>query len=379
MNERDAIIIGGGTVGAAIGYGLARRGLKVSVFDGGDTDFRAARANFGLVWAQGKGRGLPAYQHLTRQSTDLWPGFLDELRDHAGGMRVDYERNGGLNFCLGEAGYARRAEELARLDSERLQGDPQSGTTDTEMLDRRQLEGLMPKVRLGDGVSGASYCWRDGHVNPLQLLAALHVALTRLGGDLRTGHKVQTIRPLARGFAVETPQGCWHAPRVVIAAGIASGQLGAQVGITLPIRSQRGQILVTQRLAPLLPLPCSGLRQTAEGTVMIGATQEDVGEDTAVTGGASGWLARKTITIAPDLETARVVRHWSGLRILTPDGYPVYAQSETCPGAFVATCHSGVTLAAIHAHAVAGFMADGALSPSLAPFHQRRFDVQATR
>ena len=49
----------------------------------------------------------------------------------------------------------------------------------------------------------------------------------------------------------------------------------------------------------------------------------------------------------------RLVRHWAGLRIMTPDGYPIYAQSESHPGAFVALCHSGVTLAAVHADEVA--------------------------
>ena len=62
----------------------------------------------------------------------------------------------------------------------------------------------------------------------------------------------------------------------------------------MPLRPQRGQILVTERLAPLLPLPSSGLRQTSDGTVMIGATQEEVGFDTSTTdhGGAS--LSAKT-------------------------------------------------------------------------------------
>src|ERR1700761_954988 len=99
----DVIVIGAGTVGAAIAYGLARKGLRVALVDGADSDFRAARANFGLVWVQGKGQGkhqpMPAYQALSRQSSDLWPGFAAELADLAG-HELHYERNGGLAFCL---------------------------------------------------------------------------------------------------------------------------------------------------------------------------------------------------------------------------------------------------------------------------------------
>ena len=376
MRDTDTIIIGAGTVGAAIGYGLALLGRRVLVLDGADTDFRAARANFGLVWVQGKGKGAPAYQRLTRQSSDLWPGFLDGLRDHAGGMRIDFERRGGLAFCLGDKEFEQRKSLIALLERERLADDLTTGAGETQMIGRADLQGLLPDLPLGDRVSGASFCASDGHVNPLQLLAALHAAIRHLGGQIRHGQPVQTIRPENGGFAVQTPDGIWRGAQVVIAAGIASGALGRQVGLDVPIRAQRGQILVTQRAAPLLPLPCSGLRQTAEGTIMIGATKEEVGADVSATIRASAWLARKTLEISPALARLQLVRHWSGLRIMSPDGNPVYAQSADFPGAFVTTCHSGVTLAAVHAARLAPHIAAGALPAAYDPFHHRRFDVQ---
>jgi glycine/D-amino acid oxidase-like deaminating enzyme len=69
----------------------------------------------------------------------------------------------------------------------------------------------------------------------------------------------------------------------------------------VPVRPQRGQVLVTERLAPFLPLPASGLRQTGEGTVMIGATQEEAGFDVSTTGDAAARLSRKTVDIVPAL------------------------------------------------------------------------------
>jgi glycine/D-amino acid oxidase-like deaminating enzyme len=110
--------------------------------------------------------------------------------------------------------------------------------------------------------------------------------------------------------------------------------------------------------------------------MMIGATKEEVGPDTAATTRASAWLSRKTIEIAPALARVQMVRHWSGLRIMTPDGHPVYAQSRQHPGIFSASCHSGVTLAAIHSQELAGHIASGTLPESYDPFHHRRFDVQ---
>lgn len=378
MADHDAIVIGAGTVGAAIAYGLGRRGQRVLVLDGADTDFRAARANFGLVWVQGKGKGMPAYQDITRRSSDQWPDFLAELRDAAGGATVDYDRKGGIAFCMGDQGLADRRALIDRLHGEYLTLRPDAGAPDVEMLTRDEVQGLMPDLRLGNRVSGASFGRRDGHVNPLQLLAALHAAIVRQGGAVQAGRQVTAIRPEAGGYRVETATESWRAGRVVIAAGIASGDLGRSVGLDVPIRAQRGQVLVTQRIAPVLPLPCSGLRQTAEGTIMIGATKEEVGPDVTATVNASAWLSRKTVEIAPALAGVQLVRHWSGLRIMTPDGHPVYARSPDHPGIFVASCHSGVTLAAVHANELAGHIAAGALPAEYQPFHQRRFDVQTT-
>ena len=365
----DIIVIGGGTVGAAIAYGLARRTEKVLLLDGEDGDFRAARANFGLVWLQGKGLGMPAYQALTRHSIGLWRAFCDGLKAETG-TDLCYEQNGGLAFCLGEEGFEKRRLELMRLHNQRGAGEP-----DWEMLDRPALERLLPKAELGPDVSGASFGRHDGHTNPLRLLAALHGGLLRLGGSIRHRARVERIEKAGADFQLMLAGETMSAPRIVIAAGLGSTELGRQVGLDVPVHPERGQVLVTERLAPFLPLPVSGLRQTAEGTVMIGATKDRVGLDASTTTEAAAGLSRKTIRMIPTLARVGLIRQWAGLRIMTPDSYPIYAQSESHPGAFVALCHSGVTLAAFHAEILAGAIAAGSLPESFSPFHQRRFDV----
>lgn len=365
----EVIVIGGGTVGAAIAYGLARRKLGVLLLDGDDGDFRAARANFGLVWLQGKGLGMPEYQRLTRRSIALWQDFEAALTETSG-IDLQYEHNGGLAFCFGEEGF-----EARRLQLQRLHNQLGHDEADWEMLDRAELARLLPKVALGPKVSGASFGKHDGHANPLYLLSALHKAVVALGGTVRSQATVREIARDGEGLRVSFGEEAVTAPRVVIAAGLGSQALARQVGLDIPVRPQRGQVLVTERLAPFLPLPASGLRQTREGTVMIGATQEEAGFDVSTTGEAAAKLSRKTVDLVPALADVRLVRQWAGLRVLTPDSYPVYAQSHSHPGAFVALCHSGVTLAALHAELLAEAVIAGSLPADLAPFHQRRFDV----
>lgn len=369
VKEFDLAVIGGGVTGAAIAYGLASRGLAVALFDGSDRDARAARANYGIIWVQGKGLTMPAYQHLTRRSSDAWPSFAVDL-EKLTGINLRYERNGGIHFCLGSNDFARRAAELDGLHA--LAGAAES---DFEMVDRARLERMLPKVLLGPEVTGASYCWRDAHVNPLLLLRAFHAAFGILGGTLFSDRAIISIKPRRDEFELSWGEGALRVPKIVIAAGNGTAALAAMVGLEIPLRPQRGQILVTERLVPMMPLPGTPIRQTADGTILIGSTQEEVGFDQTTSVEAGARMAGRAVRIMPRLADAIVVRQWAGLRVMTPDSHPVYAESVTNPGAFVTLCHSGVTLAAAHATELAGVLADGSLSADLAPFHHGRFDV----
>jgi glycine/D-amino acid oxidase-like deaminating enzyme len=365
--DADVIIIGAGVVGAALAYGVAKTGQTVFVLDGVDRDLRAARANFGLVWVQGKGTNAPAYSLLTRQSSELWSDFRNDLANTSS-MPVDYSRPGGLVFCLSETEFENRAAINERTHNQGAPGD-------TVMITRGELERMLPAVTLGPDVVGASYCKLDGHVNPLQLLAALHRVIPTMGGKILFRNPVEKILPIPGGFSVLAAHGSLQARRVIVAAGLATPALTEPLGLSVPLRSERGQILVTERFAPMLPFPGSGLRQSADGTIMIGATNENVA-DTSVTVSSATKLAQRAMGIIPALGSARLVRQWAGMRVLPLDKTPIYAESLDHPGLFAVACHSGVTLAAAHATMIAPAMASGHLPDELAPFSNGRFDVQ---
>ena len=110
-HDYDVIVAGAGMVGAAIGYGLVGRNRRVLMLDGADTDFRAAKANFGLVWLQGKGHKQAAYQRLSLSAVQAWPEFAKKLEADSG-IAIAYEREGGLHFCMGENEWSARAAGL---------------------------------------------------------------------------------------------------------------------------------------------------------------------------------------------------------------------------------------------------------------------------
>ena len=86
----DLIVIGGGLVGGAIAWGAQAQGAEVVLLDEGDIAYRAARGNFGLVWVQSKGAGMPPYAHWTRKSSELWPVLAETLKT-ADRRRTRYE------------------------------------------------------------------------------------------------------------------------------------------------------------------------------------------------------------------------------------------------------------------------------------------------
>jgi glycine/D-amino acid oxidase-like deaminating enzyme len=151
------------------------------------------------------------------------------------------------------------------------------------------------------------------------------------------------------------------------------------VGLDAPVRPNRGQLLITERVKPFLDYPSVHVRQTGEGTLQIGASQEDVGFDDATSPQEIGQIAGRAARIFPMLENVRVVRSWGALRVMSPDGHPIYDQSTAHPGAFLVTCHSGVTLAAAHALVLARWIAgEDSGVPYLESFSAERYRLPQT-
>jgi glycine/D-amino acid oxidase-like deaminating enzyme len=365
----DVAVIGGGLVGSALALGLARAGQRVAVLDEGDAAVRASRANFALVWVQSKGLGLPEYAGWTIRSSDAWGEFAASLKSETG-LDVCFERPGGFHLSLSEAELENRAQQLRRLHNQ-----PGIASYRTEIMGRKRLEASLPG--LGPDVVGGSYCPLDGHCNSLRLHLALHTALFNRGVRHLPGHRVEAIGHAGGEFRLRTPHRTLSAGKVVIAAGNASMQLAPTVGLAAPMKPNRGQIIVTERVQRFLEHPIVTIRQTDEGTVMIGDSQLDGTSPDEMTIPVSSLMAARAIRMFPLLARLNVVRMWSGIRVMTQDGFPIYDQSETCPGAFVVCCHSGVTLAANHALTLAPMIAKGRLDAEVVgAFSARRFDVR---
>ena len=365
-NEFEFAVIGGGLVGMAIAWGLASRGRRVVVLDEGDLAYRASRGNFALVWVQSKGGGMSEYALWTMQSSQNWPRFADMLKSQSD-LDVCFAKPGGLHLLLSERGVENRTNALKRLHNQ-----PGMQAFAYEILDHAQTKKMLPQI--GPDVAGASFCPHDGHVNALRLLRALHVAFQRLGGSYRPNQTIERIEHGAGEFRLYGAGGEISAGRVVLAAGLGNSRLAPMVGLDAPVRPQRGQIIVTEKVAPFMDYVVHTIRQTDEGGVMISDSVEEAGYDLSLGSEILSIMAERAVRMFPLLGRLNVVRCWAALRVMPKDGFPIYDQSRNCPGAFLATCHSGVTLAANHALVLPPLIDAGDLSPAR-PFRAQRFHV----
>ena len=364
--DTQVAVIGGGLVGMAIAFGLQRLGRQVTVFDEGDRAFRASRGNFGLVWVHGKGVNMPDYARWTRLSASLWAEFADELRNETD-VDVELTQPGGLDIHLTEE---EAEESVRRLEALRT---ALGGDYPFEYLGNNALRKLVPEI--GPKVAGATYCPEDGHLNPLYLLRALYAAFQRRGGRIENGGRVAQIEPLSDGFRVENGNET-RAEKVVLCAGLGNAKLAPMVGLAAPVEPVRGQVLICERVKRFLKYPSVQIRQVGEGAVQIGDSKENVGFNDDTTPEVISKIAHRAVQTYPLLANVRMVRSWGSLRVMSPDGHPIYDQSATCPGASLVTCHSGVTLAAAHAKVLAGWIAGGKKPDYVESFNAKRFELR---
>lgn len=369
MQDHDVAIVGGGLLGSAFAWGLSRSGQNVVVFDEGDTAIRTARGNFGLVWVQSKGRGMPEYAAWSLKASQLWQSFADELVENTG-VDVHYVKEGYL--------IAATEAELDQIVVGQKQIHREMGhdAYGYDVLNHQELKSVTPLI--ANSVPGAVHTGHDGHCNPLHLMRALHHDMQSKGAEYRPNNPVGAIRPQpGGGFLLLGRDGkpLGSAAKVIVSAGHGAFDLVRDLGIDLPVYADQGQVLVTEKVSDTMHFATGTVRQTDNGSFLLGASSKEIGLDTRTDLSTLAEVAQHNISIFPFLGQLRLQRAWGALRIMTPDGCPVYQQSEDYPGLFSFACHSGVTLASIHALEVADWVIKGKIPPKFEVFHPRRFHV----
>ena len=369
----DVVVVGAGVIGLASAWRAAQRGLSVVALDREALGSGASGVAAGMIapvteadWGE---QGL---LHANLDSAEQWPAFARELAG-CSGLDTSYRQSGALVLAADRDD----VEELRRLHEFQ-----RSLELDVEWLSGRECRQLEPG--LSPRVAGGVLAPGDHRVDPSALVRALGAALRRAGGEIVAPLTVESLE-LEGGHVtgVRTGAGTIRADQVVVAAGAWSGGLAAQtLGARPPVRPVKGQIL-TLRGSAAQPLAERVIRTPRcyvvcrdDGSVVIGATVEERGFDTRVTGEGVYRLLEAAWEVLPDVGELEWVGARAGSRPGTPDNAPVVGRGAAA-GLIWATGHyrHGILLAPLTAGLVAALLA-GEDPEAPAGFSPERFEAR---
>ena len=336
-NNAEIIIIGGGIIGCATAYYLAKNGVKdVIVLEGSDFMGNGGSSrNGGGVRQSGRDvRELPLVMYGIK---NLWPHLSEELE-----VDCEYHQDGNLRLGKTEA---HKATLTKLADNARGVG------LDVRMIDGDEVRQINPY--LSHEVTCASWCPTDGHANPLTTTLGFYKMARQLGVRFITGEPVVSLG-MVRGKIrkVVTPNNTYEGEKVLVAAGLDSRPILTSVGIDIPMTNSLLEALVTEAQPHMFDQMLGTAEadfyghQTKHGSFVFGGSSglERYNKDngTPVTNSKTApCICRGIMKYFPDLAKAKIVRTWAGWMDASSDGVPSLGKVDEVPGLYVACAFNG--------------------------------------
>lgn len=384
----DTIVIGGGLLGCATAWMIAREGGRVLLVERDQINQHASGSNAGSLHFQleyrmierGHGAALKAAEAmpLHLKAAELWSA-LPALCGEA----IEVRQTGGLMIAE-NAGQVALLEKKTEL--ERRWG------LENRMIDRVEIDQIAPY--LSKSVIAAAYCPIEGKADARTAGPALARAALKAGAEIRTRTEVTGLSRAAGHWHVELSAGSAteqvSAETVVIAAGVWTTRIGQMMDAHLPTIPLALMMTVTQRVPKLLPhlVQHAGgrlsLKQALDGNILIGGGwparlmhdaqgAPDFDTKPALLRSSLAGNAEMALRVLPALGRVPAIRSWVGTTTVTPDQLPLVGAVPGKPGAFVATGGSAFTLGPSFAQVLAALVAGRQPDADLTAFDPDRY------
>jgi glycine oxidase len=367
----DVIIVGGGIVGCSIAFALRKQGLSALVLERDTLGSQASGAAVGLLAPIRPLCHEDAFKTLQLAGIERFASLVPEL-ESISGIAMQYQRTGTLRILPAD----KVPLVLAWAEEWQKKGYI------IEVLPPESVSVREPL--LCPGLAGAVFIADEAQVTPVLAVKAYAQAARNLGAIFYEHTEVVTVQraePGSKVTGVWTNQGdflsCHH---LVIATGAWSAAFGEQLGVTIPVRPVRGELIA------LKPPSNASIRHIIfdegiwdvdwyitpkpDGTVIIGATKVEAGFDETVSAGGALHLLEIATKIVPSLANWPIVRIWAGLRPKSIHSRPLLGPAPLWENVTVATGHGGfgITLSAITGDLIAEWIATRQISDLMAAF-----------
>lgn len=359
----EVVIIGGGIIGCAIAYELAKAGERVTLLERNALAQEASWASAGIISSPSPGTGEFGLRSFRR-----YPALIAEVEESAG-MRVGWNQT-GETALIGADNDPRPLQDL--MEWQQGQG------LHVEWLEGAALREHEPV--LSPAIQAAIYERDAGSLRVHMMAKALARAAANHGATIREYTPALGLETAGdRVTGVRTPEGIVGADMVVLAAGAWSNGIGELAGLNVPTIPVHGQMMaIADPPTPLRTVVAGGgmyLLPRADGTIAAGATVDYQGFTKRVTPTGINALITLVDQFAPSLNGARLVETWSGLRPGSADGTPIIGPAPHREGLWIATGHfrGGALLAAVTGELVSAGIRTGTVDSLLAPFTPARF------
>ena len=368
MSKAEVVIIGGGIMGLAIAYNLAKTH--------GITNVTVLEQGYLCSGASGRNGGGVRAQFSSEANVRLMQESLRLCRDFAAEMKINvWFRQGGYLFLVRDQVALKSLEASVKVQNEC--GHP------TRMLSPKEAKAIVPEMST-EGVIAASYNPNDAVVFPWPFVWGYAKAAEDAGVTVRTFEKVIGIETKGRRIeAVVTDKGKIATHRVVNAAGAWSPQVARLVGVELPNKPHRHEICSSEPLKPwLTPLVAdlsNGLyfSQSTRGEIVGGISNHDVPDGIDMDSSAKflALYSKALVRTVPILGSVKVLRQWAGCYDLTPDQNPIVGQVDDIDEFYQASgfMGHGFMMAPVMGKLLAQHVAEGNDLPLFDRWNLRRY------
>ena len=326
--EFDAIVVGGGVVGASITFQLAKSGKKVLMLEKGEIGGQASSAASGTLDSHFPelGRGF------MEESMKTFLDVADEIEDITG-IDVEVERSGELILSF---------DEKSSDDYFRMCEECRDSCCGSEWLTTSQIHNLEPEV--SDDVLGAIYRPNTSRVNNQRLSEGFSKASSFYGSSVQIGSEVIRIdNSGTETVKVITRSDTFYSSQLIVSAGAWTPSLLSSLNIDIPVRPVKGQNLNLspdfQKVHTVVKGNSGVIVPRNDGSVMAGVTQENKGFDNRVTAGGIRSIMNEITSLMPALGNAKFNWSISGLRPAASDGLPIIDFMPGSDRIIIATGH----------------------------------------